>query len=71
MRWKKLSPYAIRSECGRWQISRAEQPDHQTFTVWRRDTGSGRCIMVAVYRQSSSAKAYAAKQDQHIGGADS
>ena len=34
MKWAKVTAYAIRSECGRWQISRANHANGSTYTLW-------------------------------------
>lgn len=61
--WRKLTDYAIRSSCERWQISRAGRPGiDETFTVWQRDPSTTKAVCVRVCRESAAeAKALAAE----------
>jgi hypothetical protein len=54
LRWRTLTPDAIRSTCERWQISRAGRPGvDETFSLWRCDPGTGRAVCVRVCRESA------------------
>ena len=60
--WRTLTPYAIRSRCERWQISRAGRVGiDERFSLWQRDPSTGSAVCVRVCRESDEAKALAAK----------
>lgn len=62
LRWRKLTPDAIRSTCERWQISRAGRPGiDESFSVWQRDPSTAKAVCVRVCRDSAEAKALAAE----------
>jgi hypothetical protein len=58
--WRKLTDYAIRTTCERWQISRAGRAGiDETFSLWQRDT-TGHMVCVRVCRKGAAeAKALA------------
>jgi len=63
MRWRAVNPYTIRSDCGRWQISRSGEAGsvRERFSVWRRDSDSGACTLASVERTAELAKSRAAE----------
>ncbi|NBC47150.1 MAG: hypothetical protein GVY22_03985 [Gammaproteobacteria bacterium] len=63
LHWRKLTPYAIRSTCERWQICRAGRAGlDETFSLWQRDPDSGRAVCVRVCREGAAeAKALTAE----------
>jgi len=63
LHWRKLTDDAIRSTCGRWQISRAGRPGiDETFSLWQRDPETSKAVCVRVCRESAAeAKALAAE----------
>jgi hypothetical protein len=53
--WRKLTDYAIRSTCERWQISRAGRPGiDETFSLWQRNPETAAATCVRVCRKSAA-----------------
>ena len=63
MIWHKVSTaprHAIRSDCGRFQISRSGRPGiDERFSLWRRNPGTGAATLIYGYPTAAQAKARA------------
>ena len=57
MRWKKISDYAIESECGNWRISKSMTGKFSAFTVWKKREGN--FSLEATYKDADKAKNHA------------
>lgn len=44
MRWKKLSDYAVESDCGNWRIVLWQEPSQTCYLIWRRHTSKPRAV---------------------------
>lgn len=63
MKWRTVSDYCIRSDCGRWQIARivlgARQPPADLYELWKRAPETGECSYVHAYDSAGAAKSRA------------